>query len=78
MPLAAGVDPARAKAVSTIWAASSPPVGSAPNTYSGLAQGMIRVAKHFARIAYAGVLMSHWDPDSYDWRAAGHPNSNTA
>ncbi len=74
--LQAGTDPATAKAVVNNLGGDFAFLSDLPNTYSGLAQALIRTLKHFAPDAYAGVLMSHWTPDSYDCAPPDIPNSN--
>jgi hypothetical protein len=74
--LQAGVDPTKAKAVVNNLGGDFAFLSDLPNTYSGLARAMIRVVKHFAPDAYAGVLMSHWTPDSHDCAPPDIPNSN--
>ena len=73
--LQAGVDPSTAKAVVNSLGGDFAYLADLPNTYSGLARGLIRTVKRYSPDAYAGVLMSHWTPDSYACEPPDGPDS---
>ncbi|MDB5047356.1 MAG: hypothetical protein JWO30_427 [Fibrobacteres bacterium] len=72
----AGVDPTQAKAVVNNLGGAFSYLSDLPNTYTGMVRGMVRTVKRSAPDAYAGVLMSHWTPDSYDCPPPDIANSN--
>jgi hypothetical protein len=74
--LQAGVDPATAPARVSSLGGDFAYLSDLPDTYAGMAQGMIRTVKRFAPDGYAGVLMSHWTPDSYACEPPDGPNSS--
>ncbi len=73
--LQAGVDPRTAKAVVNSLGGDFAFLADLPNTYTGMARASIRTVKHFAPDAWAGVLMSHWTPDSYACEPPDGPDS---
>jgi hypothetical protein len=74
--LQGGVDPSQAKAAVNNLGASFSYLSDLPNTYAGLVRALVRTIKRAAPDAYAGVLMSHWTPDSYDCPPPDTANSN--
>lgn len=64
--LQAGLDPRTQSAAVSSLVARRPFLAGLPDTYSGLAQAIIRALKHYAPDGYAGALMSHWTVNGYD------------
>ena len=61
--LQAGRDPqAEPAAIGTLMS-RYPFLAGLPDSYAGLARGIIRALKHFAPDSFAGALMSHWTVD---------------
>lgn len=59
-----GLDPRKERAALSGIAAAFPYLKGLPDSYSGLAQAIIRTLKRHAPDAYAGALMSHWTVDA--------------
>jgi len=72
--LQSGLDPRAEKAVLSGILADFPFLAGLPDSYSGLAQAIMRTLKHFAPDSYAGALMSHWSVDTYSCPGEDTPN----
>ena len=64
--LQAGLDPRAETAAVSSLAAGRPFLAGLPDTYSGLAQAILRALKHYAPDSFAGALMSHWTVNGSD------------
>jgi hypothetical protein len=72
----AGIDPREpGTTVLSAIVPDYPFLAGLPDSYSGLAQAIIRTLKHYAPDGYAGALMSHWSADTYACPAEDTPNS---